>query len=359
MGILTSRISVDRRTWKRKQLAVALMFLMTAQITTPSTQLHGQGNGPWTWSAWSPRKLGRHTILSPYGTPTESRDGLISLSDLTRWRSPRGLQATIFGKRVYLSAFDGSAGLVIDSASGRVLQASGSMRGLKGSSVLRVKPEDPSRSFLTSDGFDFLVNRARLAPLFQGYVRNSRSDRFELAIGPMRLGEAHRFWGKGELRRVEQIEYVPYGFADRELEIHILATARREIYDQGTAESVGYIAQFRNRSKGRLAVQPGLLAVSDGSTLPVVSFVENYSNFGPTVEDVKLSGGFGEPGAYLSGPSRFLKAGAAGEFSFRQMVSPGSISDTSPVKMTYNDGIRSYEFSLWVARKSTVDQLRR
>jgi hypothetical protein len=291
----------------------------------------------WNWQRLSLRKAGHSNT--------------VSLADLTHWRSPRGLDYKIAGNKLTLTPRDKSGELSIALDSGRVTRAKGCLANLNRRSLTRVTGTVRERSFFTLDRADFRIDVKDLQSYFGGFVRPIGNGHLEIASGPRGVGASRRYLGKRILES-STFDLNIVGLTKQGLKVSVMGSLTRIRYEGKVVSVVSYTAGFRNEERKPMVLQPGRFAVHSDSEASAVSYVREYTSFGPWPGKIGYDGSFMGPGAG-NGASRILKPGQGGAFLFSQVALDDLSQMPKAITFDYSDGIRQFTISVPVgARRS-------
>jgi|GEM_PF-6200319 len=306
--------------------------LVSGFLLLTSSVLLAEKVNPSDWN-WQPLRLEKSG---------QGNGWLVSLADLTHWRSPRGLNYTLSGGKIFLVPQDKSGYLAIRLASGRVLDGTGCFSNLGHQSLDRVTGRHGDQSFFTLDREDFLINLGSLRAYFGDYGRPTAKGGFQIACGPKVIGPDNRYFGE-KFSHSTTLDMPPWTFSDNQLNFTIYGSRTQVQYPNRLVSVMNYTIYFLNRTKEAVVIQPARFSVYSETEVSAVSLIPQYTPYGPWPGKVGFDGAFWGPG-YLRGTSRILKSGARGTFTFTQVVFD-IIQNYGYVKFNYSDGRREYEFT--------------
>jgi hypothetical protein len=273
----------------------------------------------------------------------------VSLADLTHWRSPRGLDYKIVANKLTLAPHDKSGELSIALDSGRVTGAKGCFANLSRRRLKRVAGNMREHSFFTLDRADFQIDFNDLRAYFGGYVRPAGNGRFEIACGPRGVGASRRYLGKRILESAT-FDLRIVSVSQPGLKLSVNGSLTQVQFQDRKVSVVSYTAGFQNVGRKAMVLQPGKFAVHSDTEACAVSFIREYTSFGPWPGKIGYDGDFMGPGPG-NGASRILKPGQGGSFIFSQVVLDDLNPKANTIRFDYKDGIRDFKVNVPLGAK--------
>ena len=286
----------------------------------------------------------------------ETRRGetpLVSLGELTVWRSPRGLEWREEGNHITFWSHDRAAKATLDYRTGAVLSASGLFRSWRGRRLQRLVVENGEGMFFGNARADFLAKPQWMSAYFGDYARIDATG-IRLSTYPCFMG-----WNPKVSPYPDKVTEITFAAADLDVDglqiqivrPHLLAYTREGLVVGGVLE---FNAILTNTGRSARLVQPARLSPKFGRSVLCLTGTASGSVDYESA-DVKwvhggTTGGGGFPKSFVLAPGDRVELSARSFAAFEQ--TPDVVDKLG---MVYWDGARRIAFSLFARKRLTVE----